>query len=485
MSIWDNVSDVTSGVLHGFELVAEGATNRFQDEVHQIQLFGQGMITGAILNPVNGVEQIINNVAGTELPPLEFSNQKEVNNSLAGKIGMVGGTIATFVLTDGAAGALLGVEAGSIATLAVAGAVQGGVFTPSDNSKRGGDFFLDRIGNAAIDAATFAVMGGVAGKLGHLYEPAAGLTTRMAQSAFINGVGGAASGLVNSEATAIIKEGRLANIEEVGNAVITGTAFGAGFGAGTVALEAAVQAAKGPLKPGDDVRSRLNRGFENPDQVAKQIDVKSEVSQRFVNQVADTMDKLPQDVRRFISDENIRVRAVKQVTDMDPGLKGVKPEGWNSGTFENADGMYRRDMGAVVSEYRLNDNGVVVKSDRIPGTTRHEIGHGVDDLLQKYSKKASRFSQEPTFKNAHFDDWTKLPVAQQTDDFWYFINGYNEKAGRGEAFAELFSGVTGGSTNTKATQEVMNAFPKTTQVVREKLNNLPAFKPPVKNYAQP
>ncbi len=127
------------------------------------------------------------------------------------------------------------------------------------------------------------------------------------------------------------------------------------------------------------------------------------------------------------------------------------------------------------------------KADRAPGTTRHEIGHGVDDLLQKYSKKASRFSQEPGFKHHWFDDWKKLPLEQQIDDFWYFIQADDVafKRGSGEAFAEIFSGVTGGAKSSPETQRVLNAFPESTKIVRDKLNNLPPFKPPVKNYAQP
>jgi len=495
MTVWNEVSHFASGFAQGIEDAAQGAAHELSREAHaaydglkvvghQAELLGEGVVTGAIFNPINGVEQIVNSVAGTHLPALEFTNQEEVNHSIAGKIGMVAGTIVDFVVTDGAAGALMGVEAGSVASLAVAGAIQGGILSPSDSNKTGGAFLLDRIENAAIDAGTFAVMGGVAGKLGAFAQPAAPLGTRMLQAAIANGAGGGAGGLVTAEGTAILKEGRLASVDEVASSVFTGTAFGAGFGAGTVALEAGVQAWKGPLKAGDDVRPRLNRGYDNPDQVAAQIDVKSEVSQKFINQVADTMDNLPDDTRRFITDENLRVRVAKQVTDLDPSMKGQRPGGWDSGTWDNAEGYYWRNDGAVVSEYLENDQGAMVKSDRIPGVTRHEIGHGVDDMLQRYSTNLKQFSGNPEFEAAWNADWMAMPQNTAIHDMWYYIQA--DKPGRGpsEAFADLFAAVNGGAANQSQTEAILSHFPRTTKVIQDILNNLPLPKGPPRNYAK-
>ncbi len=484
MTFWNEVSHVASGVVHGVEDVAVSAAHEFVREAntlysvvkevdHQAMLLGEGVVTGALLNPINGIEQIVNNVAGTHLPPLEFSNQDEVNHSIAGKVGIVGGTIAAFVLTDGAAGAALGVEAGSIASLAVAGAVQGGILTPSDSTKTGGAFFLDRIENAAIDAASFAAMGGVAGKLGALYEPGAALTTRMAESAFINGVGGGVGGLVTAESTAVLKEGRLANTDELVDAVGHGTVFGAGFGAGTVALEAAAQAYKGPLRPGDDVRARLNRGYDNPDQVAARIEVKGEVSGEFINQVAGTMDKFADDVHRFMGDQDLPVRVGKQVTDINPALKGQHPDGWVGGTWENAEGFYQSGEGVGLAEYVVNSKGNLVRSKRVQGATRHEIGHGIDDMLTPFSGNA-RWSQSPEFTTAWSADVAQLTPAQQAR-FDYFIQAHNPIPGRGpsEAFADLFAAINGGSANQSETNIIMQLFPRTTQVIRQKITKLP------------
>ncbi len=496
-TIWNSIKDVANDVVDGAEYVAAGAANKLMAEVndiydgaktvaHQAELLGKGVVTGVVLNPINGIGQIVNNIAGTELPPLEFTNQAEVNDSIAGKVGIVAGTIGTFVLTSGAASALIGLEAGGLASLTIAGAVQGGIFTPSDKSKTGGAFFMDRAENAAIEAVSMAVMGGVAGRLGHLYDPAAGLGTRMVQSATINGIGGGVGGLVTSETTAVLKEGRLATGGEVVLSVAQGTIFGAGFGAGTVGLEAAVQAAKGPLKPGDDIRPRLNRGFENPDQVAAQIDIKSEVSQKFVNQVAGTMDKLPEGTRRFMTDENLRVRVAKQVTDLDPTMKGQRPGGWNSGTWDNAEGYYWRKDGAVVSEYMQNNNGALVKSNRIPGVTRHEIGHGIDDMLQRYSKNLQKFSGNPEFEAAWKADYSKIPTNIATkDNMWYYLQLTTDpKRGASEAFADLFASINGGAANASETQMLLRYFPRTTKVIQDVLSKLPAPKGPPRNYAQ-
>lgn len=461
---------------------AEGAAHALLDEVetdlkaagHQVQLFGEGVLTGAVLNPINGVEQIINNVAGTHLPPLELTNQEEVNHSIAGKIGIVGGTILDFVLTDGAAGAVMGVEAGSMASLAVAGAVQGGILTPSDSSKTGGAFFLDRVENAAIDAATFATMGGIAGKLGSAYEPGAALTTRMFESAAINGIGGAAGGIVNAEGTTLLKEGRFATKEELESAAWQGGAMGAGFGAGTVALEAAVGVARGPVKPGDDIRARLNRGYNNPDQVAGQIDIKTPVSQEFLNNVAGTIDRFPDQVRRFMVDQDLRVQVGKQVTDINPTLKGQHPNGWAGGTWENAEGYYYPTDGAVVTEYRVNNAGRLVRSDRVQSVARHEIGHGIDDLMTPFTNNQIKMSQTPDFQAAWSADIAKLSPSDLTK-LEYYIQASNPTPGRGasEAFADLFAAVNGGSANPQETAYIMKMFPRTTVLMRKTLPTLP------------
>ncbi len=482
MTFGNEILHAASNFVHHAESAAAGAAHALLNEVetdlkagaHQVQLFGEGVLTGAILNPINGVEQIINNVAGTHLPPLELTNQEEVNHSIAGKIGIVGGTILDFVLTDGAAGAVMGVEAGSVASLAVAGAVQGGILTPSDSGKTGGAFFIDRIENAAIDAATFATMGGIAGKLGSAYQPGAALGTRMLESATINGIGGAAGGVVNSEGTAILKEGRLATEAELRSAVLQGGAMGAGFGAGTVALEAAVGAARGPVKPGDDIRARLNRGYNNPDQVAGQIDIKSNVSQEFLNNVAGTMDRFPDQVRRFMVDENLRVQIAKQVTDVNPALKGQHPNGWSGGTWENAEGYYYPTDGAVVTEYKLDNANRLVRSDRVQGVARHEIGHGIDDHLTPFTNNQTSMSQTPEFQAAWSADVAKIPPSELSR-LEYYIQATNKTPGRGasEAFADLFAAINGGSANAEESAYIMKMFPRTTSVIRRTLPTLP------------
>src|ERR1700730_18435042 len=103
MGLWGDITSVGEHALHFAEDVATSASNELSNEAHtlmkgaeivghQAELFGEGVVTGALLNPINGVEQLVNHVAGTNLPPLEFTNQDEVNHSIAGKIGMVAGT---------------------------------------------------------------------------------------------------------------------------------------------------------------------------------------------------------------------------------------------------------------------------------------------------------------------------------------------------------------------------------------------------------
>jgi hypothetical protein len=70
---------------------------------HEAKLAAEGLVTAAVLYPLNGAVQAINlgtdlynkrlNLTLPEASPLEFPNQKEVDHSVAGKVGEVAGLL--------------------------------------------------------------------------------------------------------------------------------------------------------------------------------------------------------------------------------------------------------------------------------------------------------------------------------------------------------------------------------------------------------
>jgi hypothetical protein len=199
--------------------------------------FGEGVFHGAVEAPVNGVVQIVNHVANTHLPELQLVNEKDVDGTVAGKIGSFVGTAADMIGLTLATGGLGG--AGAVATglrMAAVGAVYSGVLQPSaDNSK---NFFADRATSAAVGALTFGAMGAASVGL-----DAAGIFAAPAARSIVGSIGygaltGAAGGVVNAEATATLKEGKaLPSLSEFFGDVASYTAFGGALGAASYGLQ--------------------------------------------------------------------------------------------------------------------------------------------------------------------------------------------------------------------------------------------------------
>lgn len=161
----------------------------------------------------------------------------------------------------------------------------------------------------------------------------------------------------------------------------------------------------------------------------------------------------------------MKINVGHSVTDIEPGLKGLHPEGWPPGaTFEQLEGFYDH-LGVVLSEYKLDANGNAIRSNRIPGATRHEIGHGVDRLSRVGGQS---LSETPEFRAAWSADVSDL-TEREAKLFEYFILGTNHDPGRGpaEAFADVFASVNGGSSVPSQTRHILRAFPRTSQFIRE------------------
>jgi hypothetical protein len=491
MSIWSDAtsfgSNFVDGVEHEFSSAthaAKGALNAFQNELndtakfartitdkaeHQLELFGEGVVTGAILNPINGVEQIVNHVTGMHLPPLEFTNQAEVNNSFAGKFGEIAGTAIDFVLTDGAVSAIGGIEAASALSLGITGAIEGGVLTPSKETD-GSSFFVGRLENAAIDAASFATMGGVGKAVAGYLGGGAGLVDKVMAGAVSNAWGGMAGGAVAAEGQALT-QGRNATVNEFANSIVQNALLGAAFGAGSELGFAGVRtisdAVKGPIKPGDTVLPRVENASPRAADVAKLMEVKGNISSGFASDVVKAVGDLPPQVLKLLADNNVRISVAEKVADIDPSLVGQTPRGWKSGKWENANGYYDPNTKQVVITEKNIPEGKskLVQSGRVEGTARHEIGHAVDDMLNRYSQTAD-------FQKAYQEDLSHIPQNLQTR-LDYYIQSGKPTAGASEAFADIFAALHGGASNASDTSLVLKYFPNTAKEVQKAVASLP------------
>jgi hypothetical protein len=226
MSLLGDITNAGKDLVHSTESVADAAGQSLSREVqdtlrpikdvvdpvaHQAELLGEGALTGAVLRPINGIDQLASHVTGFHLPQIELPNQQEVNDSWAGKIGNVAGTVGDFVATGGAVSAATGLEAGSVSVLGISGAIQGGILSPGATDKSGGAFFLDRIENGAIGAGAYATMGLVAGKVAGALGGAVGesILGKVAAQGVAKGSGLAARTVAASESNAIIKRGTI------------------------------------------------------------------------------------------------------------------------------------------------------------------------------------------------------------------------------------------------------------------------------------
>lgn len=231
---------------------------------HEGNLLAEGLVSGIALNPINGLTQLSNNVLGTHFGKLQFANQKEVDNSIAGKVGEFAGGAIDFIaisaLTGGAADVAMGAGAAADATgLAAAGAIQNGLLTPTETTDKGASFVVDRLESAMLGAGT-AVLGGEAGKLSSTLSINAGgslneIETVIASGVIggtVNGGAGALGGAATAEVNSLTRNHRLATIEEITDAALPAALQGAVVGASASMVSAGkADAARAGTHPHD------------------------------------------------------------------------------------------------------------------------------------------------------------------------------------------------------------------------------------------
>lgn len=182
----------------------------------QVALFDEGLAKGAVFDPINGATELINHVAHTHISQLRFPNQKDVDNSIAAKIGEYTGitadAIAVSVATGGVADAVGLTGAGALALSCGTGAVMGGVFTPTGDD--GKHFWENRLVNAGIGAGGALLNAG-----GEAVTSAAGKSVSRSFSKYVEfGAGLVVNGMTHviaDETKSLILQGHPKSAREV------------------------------------------------------------------------------------------------------------------------------------------------------------------------------------------------------------------------------------------------------------------------------
>jgi hypothetical protein len=194
-------------------------------------------------------------------------------------------------------------------------------------------------------------------------------------------------------------------------------------------------------------------------------------SENFIDKMDRDFVGLPQEVRKLLKKEGIKVVVGDTIPDVAPELKDVRPRGHAEGSkWDHIEGFFRsspEDKMVVVTEHRLDRiSEKMVASDRLEGVLRHEVGHGVDEALH-------RCSQDDAFQAAYEADKAIIDRNlndRQKDTLEYFLqSGY---AGPSEAFAELFAILHGGGASRWCEPLMRTSFPNTLNLIEDRIEKL-------------
>jgi hypothetical protein len=183
--------------------------------------------------------------------------------------------------------------------------------------------------------------------------------------------------------------------------------------------------------------------------------------EEFKKQVADSLDRVPSHIHEAVNNAGVKVVAAELVTSHRPELKGMKPRGWSSGTWDSAEGLYNKGQKEVLvtEKFKRRSNGPAENSKRIPGVVLHEYGHAVDANFSP----GTVLSSDQRFVDAYKQDVSQIDPSAKPALSYFLQRG---DAGREEAFAEIFAQIHGyGSTMSR----LLPQFPRTRLAMQELL----------------
>ena len=433
----------TSKDIDQHSLLSEIAT----DLMH----FGKGVATGLALNGYNSIEQTSNRL-GAHLPEVHFSDQHDVDHSIAGQVGTVIGSTVDFMVINS-----LVSRSGISQTLSLStsAAIQSALLTPEptadvSNSK----FFSDKMIAGISSFAGMMATSATANALGN------GLRSNripfkfndLAVSSTSYAIGGAFGGAVSSEGQSLMTDYKFAASDSLEKQVLKTALFGGTFGALSAGLGRVT--GEGKVAPFSDTIKITGTSKPSYLRANGLLQIEAPVSRNFVKSVADNVGSLPEPVINLLKNNKVTIALVDRLTQSFPELKTQQPTGWNQASFENCSNLYADELKliATAEHYRNHyANGKLVKSVMEGGLQRHEVGHAVEAALGFAAK-------EPPFQTAYTLDVARMsPETRARLD--YYIQQDEPWQGARETWADLFADLHGGPSFPGLSGDLQKNFP--------------------------
>ena len=215
-------------------------------------------------------------------------------------------------------------------------------------------------------------------------------------------------------------------------------------------------------------------------------------SDAFRDKMMATLDAMPDGVMAKLASEDIEFKFAGKLIDIKPELKGVRPRGWRSGTWENAEGLFSEASGdTLTTETRREYGGKdYVASTRVEGVLAHETGHAFDAAMggkKEYyawenmtERRVAGYvfnneSKKQAFRDLYRADRRAAPNAlgitreQFNNRFSYFLASGDQ--GPSETFAEVFGAIMRDGP-ASAPWDVRQAFPAVTKYIEDLIAKL-------------
>ena len=179
---------------------------------------------------------------------------------------------------------------------------------------------------------------------------------------------------------------------------------------------------------------------------------------------------IPDPVRVAVMAAGYELRIAPQLTDILPRLTGKYPRGHEAGTvWENLDGgLFCRERLIVIASTALEGGGYVATGTARAGQLmRHEYGHAWDLVasLSDTQEFIAAYDKDATVLRA----WLSRDMpGDALEQLGYLLQ--SGKAGRQEAFAEIFAYLHGGGTASRI--DALQAFPNAAKVVESMLERI-------------
>jgi len=113
------------------------------------------------------------------------------------------------------------------------------------------------------------------------------------------------------------------------------------------------------------------------------LSVHGNVSREFERSVIRILPNVPRGISRLAARSHLKIVVASTIVDYAPELQNRQPQGYPAGdTWAHAEGIYRSASRVlIVAEGYLDQQNIMVQSDRPVGVLFHELGHGVSAAL--------------------------------------------------------------------------------------------------------